>query len=192
MSEGGNRVGGSAQPLDPNGRGFDPQTEKPGAAPENPGDLPIPDQASSKPELVLRELKDLINSGQDLSKIEESTGLSRDQIEQFVKKFEKPEREAAGEGRAVNSDQGNDQAVSPDRKLDSRVNQPLVSGRGNRGPGAVVQDTMRDQTQGLRSQAPAEIRSRFEAYQSSISRSKTKASPTSKAPAPGSGAGTGK
>ena len=174
MSGGGDRKGGSLPPLDPKGQGFDPEAEKPASAPENPGELPVPEGASSKPELVLRELKDLIANGQDLSKIEESTGLSRDQIEQFVKKFEKSKREPSGEGRSVNADIGNDPGIDPDRKLDSRVTGPVVSGRGNRGPGAVSQDLMRDQNQGNRSQAPAEIRSRFEAYQSSISRSKTK------------------
>ena len=137
-----------------------------------PANRVAPEGGAPQSGLVLRQIQDLLKEGGDTSRLEDATGMSRDELEQFVKKFEKPEREAPGEGRELQGEIGEDRVVDPIQGVGDRIKAPLVSGRGQRGPGSAANDAFRDQTQGTRSQAPAEIRSRYEAYQSSISRSR--------------------
>ncbi len=148
---------------------------KPGSPPENPGDLPIPDVGKPQADLVLRKLKDILNSGQDTKPLEDATGMSRQEIEQFVKKFEAPEREPAGEGRDLQGDQHENKTMTP-RKVGDGLRNRVISTQGQRGPGSVSQDDFNNQTQGLRSQVPPELRSGVEAYQNSLSRMKSPAS----------------
>ncbi len=140
----------------------------------NPGENVAPDSGRPQTDLVLRKLKDVLENGKDndVKQLEEATGMSRQEIEQFVEKFQKPKDTGPSRDPGqIEGKLGEPQRLDPNRKLPDQIRSPLVSGRGQRGPGSVVQDSLQDQTQGVRTQAPAQIRSRFEAYQSSISRS---------------------
>jgi hypothetical protein len=180
---GGDRVGGSAAPLGER-QDKDPAPER-AQPPADAGAPLVPEGGASQSDLVLRQIKDLIAEGRDTSRLEEATGMSREELEQFVRKFEKPEREAPGEGRELKGDVREDKVMEPLRGVGERNRSPLVSGSNQRGPSSATRDTFSDQTQGLRSQAPPEIRSRFEAYQSSISRSRGNAPARPAAPPAG-------
>jgi hypothetical protein len=95
---------------------------------------------------------------------------SKEELEQFVKKFEKAPKAEPGAGREIEAKPGKPQAVDPNRKLpelnpSARVNMStLRQGR------ALGDDTVRGNIEGARFVPPPEIRSRFEAYRKSLSR----------------------
>ena len=75
-------------------------TPKPAAPPPtNPGDSPAPDKAPT--ELVLRKLQDLIRENKITPELERDTGMSRSQMEQFVKKFENAQHAPVEPGRPI-------------------------------------------------------------------------------------------
>ena len=105
--------------------------------------------------------------------LEEATGRSREELEQFAKKFEKPPATASrpGEEIEVKPEPGHLPKLDPRRKVAGPNADSKFSGRATREAGATVQDTLRGDSQAIRSEAPPEIRSRVEAYKSSLSRS---------------------
>lgn len=98
--------------------------------------------------------------------------MSRADMEQFVRKFDKPDAGDSGKGREVKGEVRKDENLAPRKDVGERIKAPLITSRAERGTGAIAQDTNASQTQGLRTPAPTEIRSRWEAYQKSISRSR--------------------
>ncbi len=174
---GGNRTGQANLPsLDdkPNDQPAENAGRRPGTPPANPGELPAPDSGRVEPELVLRKLQDILNRGDadQVRRLEDATNMSREELQQFARKFERPDLKAASEGQKLQGDLRRDATVAPRQGIGDRLKGSIIRGRGERGPGTTAQDTLSDQTQGLRTEAPPEIRSRMEAYQNSISRSR--------------------
>jgi hypothetical protein len=121
-------------------------------------------------ELVLRKLDDLLKNDKVTPEMEQQTGMSRGEMEQFVKKFQKPKDAAAGPGRELTVKPGQAQpgvagsnvpALDPKTSFNRRS---TVSTKG------LPQDAVQGNVQGARSQAPLELRSRVQAYRNSLSR----------------------
>jgi hypothetical protein len=127
---------------------------------------------------VLRKLHDLLRDEKAARQLEQDTGLSREQMEQFAKKFEKAPPRPAGEGRDIAVTPGQDRVLDPGRTLPDPLPGQAVRTRNERGAGAVAPDQESGNRQGVRSIAPEEFRNKFDAYRKGISRS---------APAPGAG-----
>jgi hypothetical protein len=117
----------------------------------------------------VQNVKDALKDPAKAKQLEEDSGMTRDQIEQFVKRFEKPKQPAAGPGGEITAEQGKDRTFDPNRSIADPIRQGVVSGRRERAAGSVAQDQISGQSQGTRVQPPAEWRTRFEAYQNTIS-----------------------
>jgi hypothetical protein len=179
--------GGDARPGG-HAEGVPPDPSRPTPTPEsgpseNPGDSIAPDQPQSN--LVLRKLHDLLKDDLTARQLEQETGLSRAQMEQFAKKFEKAPQAPAGEGRDIAVSPGQDQTLDPSRTIPDPLAGQTVPGRNRRGPGLLAPDPEGGNRQGIRSIAPQEYRSQFDAYRKRISRS-------APAPAPAAPATSGR
>ena len=152
---------------EPEGEGPPPEA----AAPTNPGDTVAPDK-HPKPDLVLRKIQDLLKDDAKARALEKETGMSRQELEQFVKKFEKAPHGDPGASRDLTATPGKDKTIDPNRTIADPLAGSTVSGRNQRGAGAVPQDpTAGGNVEGARTVAPVEFRSRFEAYQNSLNHS---------------------
>ena len=147
---------------------------------------------------LLNRLKQMVEKNEITKDIEQATGLSREEIDQFVRRYEAPTedrrtRELGGPGEIVTGPGGDERerrvtlpGETPDGKVLSRT---------GRGSGMVKEDEMRGNLEGARSRVPSALRSRFEAYQKALSRSPgggdSNPSGTSGAPASNTGSGPG-
>ncbi len=121
----------------------------------------------------MNRLKQMVEKNEITKDIEQATGLSREEIDQFVRKYEAPTedrraRQPQESGEIVTGPGGEDRerrvtlpGETPDGKVLSR------SGRGS---GMVKDDEMRGNLEGARSRVPAALRARVEAYQRALSR----------------------
>jgi len=143
-------------------------------------------------EFSLRKVQELLQDKDAASKLEQETGMTREEMEQFTRKFLKDQAPKAGDrpGQEIQAKPGENRAAAPNPTLpgfDPRTN---VSSKILRDRGAVVGDQVRDNAEDIRFIAPPEIRSGFEAYKSTLSRSRT-LNPTRTAPAGNAGPGSG-
>jgi hypothetical protein len=122
-------------------------------------------------DLVLRKLEELLRNNQVTPQLEKETGMSREQMEQFVTKFKGAPKAPAGQGREIKVSPGKEQTI-PNRSLPDLNPGTRVGSRTTRDRGGVVQDQIRDNVEGGRIAVPAELRSGYEAYKSSVSRSR--------------------
>ena len=125
-------------------------------------------------ELVLRKLKDLLREEKVSPELLEESGMSREEMEQFVKKFEGPPKGEVGPGREIEiNSESSGPVLGPNYQGPSSLSGKTVRSRADRASGSVPQDNEQGLNEGYRSMAPLEIRLRWEAFQMSISRSAT-------------------
>jgi hypothetical protein len=165
---GGNRVGRSNENGPPPAVGEPPKPEP--AAPRETGENVAP--ADKEQNLVLRTIRDLLKDDQKSRQLEQETGMSRDELEQFVKKFDKSKivKDPSREGKTLDARPGRDKVLDPNRKLADPLSGTTYSSRSQRGPGTVPQDAGGGNLQGGHTQVPTELRARYEAYRSGLSR----------------------
>jgi hypothetical protein len=138
----------------------------------------------SEPDLVLRKLEDLVRNNQITPELEKATGMSREEMEQFVQKYRKTPRGPDGEGREIKVNPDDPKGSAPQPKLSELKSSVSVKPRTDREGGATPDDQIRENVEGARFVVPPEIRSRYEAYKSSLSRSPA-VQPARRAPASG-------
>jgi hypothetical protein len=120
--------------------------------------------------LVLRKLEDLLRSNQVGPTLERESGMSREQIEQFVTRFKRLRKAAPGPGRTVEVEPGHERAFN-DEPTSIALDWETIGNLTTRSPANVVNDQQRDNVEGIRFVVPSDLRSAFEAYKSSISHS---------------------
>ena len=147
----------------------------PKAAPkaQNSAETVAPDQPGS--ELVLRKLQDMLKDDQATSKLEKETGMSREEMEQFVKKFTKAPKAEPTDGRKIEIKPGEVRPSAPDTAQPPLSPGARFSTQSLRDKGAVVQDQARDNIEANRFAPPREVLPGFEAYTKTLSRAKTPA-----------------
>ena len=121
-------------------------------------------------QLTLRKLDDLLRENKITPEIEKQSGMSKEEMEQFVKKYLGTPKAQPGPGRVIDVKPGEQKNMDP-RRPGPDFNPGDFSPSSERQAGQVVQDTDRNMAQGNRSEAPLEIKSRFEAFKDSLSRS---------------------
>jgi len=146
-----------------------PRSETP---PANAAETVAPDMPQT--DLVLNKLEDLLKRNQVTPELEQATGMSRDEMEQFVKKLKNVPKGPAGPGREIKVKPGAEQKFDPNRTLPELNPNARLGTRTDRTRGSVAQDQIRDNVQGARFEVPSELRSGFEAFKSSLSRSKSR------------------
>ena len=147
-----------------------PRTQEPDQA--EPGENLSPQQKADQ--RLLKRLREMVDKNEISKDLEQSTGLSREEINQFVRKFEAPKAEprdpnATGGTTEVSSKSGNQ---DENRKVSLPGNLPggQVTSRNARNSGMVADDATQGNLEGARSRIPSALRSRFEAYQKGLSR----------------------
>jgi len=146
-----------------------PRAETP---PANAAETVAPDMPQT--DLVLNKLEDLLKRNQVTPEIEKATGMTREEMEQFVTKFKKAPKAPPGPGREIKVKPGADQKFDPNRTLPDINPNARLGTRTDRTRGSVAQDQIRDNVQGARFEVPSELRPGFEAFKSSLSRSKSR------------------
>jgi hypothetical protein len=142
-------------------------------------------------EFTYRNVQDLLKDPDAAKRLSEETGMSPDQIEQFVQRYNKDKmpKGAARPGEDIQVKPGASRPVAPDSTLPGLDPRTHFSTKSLRDAGAVVQDDARNNFETTRFMVPPEIRSGFEAYKSASSRSRT-LNPATNAPAPAGGPGS--
>ena len=172
-SNGGGRTGMN-NPLVNNQEKIEPLPRNNDQPPANPGDSIAPDVPQS--ELVTRTIKDLLQENKFTPDLEQQLGMTRDEAEQFVKKFEKrPEQPPIGEGREIQASPGEEKVFDPARKAPEFNTSGIVSKRTERSGTALATDSMSGLTEGGRSAPPPELRRQWERYRKNLAGSKTPA-----------------
>jgi len=181
QGDGGNRQGQNSEEAPRDESEPSPRAESP---PLNAQETVAPDVPQS--ELVLRKLEDLIKNDKVTPELEKATGMSREEMEQFVEQYRKVPRGPAGEGREIEVDPNEKKRSTAQPKLSELKTTAPVRAQTVRERGASVDDQDHGNVEGTRFVVPPEIRSRYEAYKSSVLRSPS-VQPARPAPASGSG-----
>jgi hypothetical protein len=136
-------------------------------------------------DLVLRTVRDLLDKQADTSDLEAATGMSRSEMEQFVKQYEKVKSAPAGEGREIEVQPG---ASGEDARASADLpglGNHSISTRAIKDRGNIPQDQIRDNQEGVRFAPPPEFRGKVEGYKNAVSRSRPSKPRTAPAPSGG-------
>lgn len=142
--------------------------------PEQPGESNNLTPQQKADQRVLKRLREMVKRDEITKDLEEATGLSREEIDQFVRRYEPPAKDERsrtedGPGEILTKQSGQDK----ERRVNLPANLPggQVTSRTARNSGMVGEDTQQGNLEGARSRIPSALRARFEAYQKSLSRS---------------------
>ena len=157
--------------------------------PDQPGESNNLTPQQKADQRLLKRLREMVKRDEITKDLEEATGLSREEIDQFVRRYEPPAKDertgsSDGPGEILTKQSGQDK----ERRVNLPANLPggQVTSRTARNSGMVGDDTQQGNFEGARSRVPSALRARFEAYQKSLSRSGGRAV-SNAAPAAGSG-----
>jgi hypothetical protein len=187
--------GGGPTPSETAGNPPSPDESKPStpaASRELNADETVAPKNIPQSEFTLRKVQELLKDKDAASKLEQDTGMSREEMEQFVQKMQRDRvpKSADRQGQEIQVKPGTNSPAASNPTLPGLDPRTNFSTKTLRDRGAVVQDQVRDNAEDVRLIAPREIRSGFEAYKSTLSRSRT-LNPTRTAPAPAGGANAG-
>ncbi len=113
--------------------------------------------------------------------------MSKEELNQFVKKFEKPPAGPSGQGRDIDVKLKPGEKLDPDAKLPELKTPVSVSSQVARDRGSIMRDTARNNTEALRSGPPPELKAGWDAYRKSMSTPKTHRPSTTTGTGNGSG-----
>jgi hypothetical protein len=145
----------------------------PSVEPENAKPDDIAPQGQSQSEMVLRTVKDLLAKDAVTPDIEKATGMTREQMEQWVEKYQGKKSPPAGPGREIPVKPG--EQGEPDRpsaNLPGIDRQNRFSTKNLKDRGATPKDDVRNNLEGIRFIAPPEYRSKFEGYKSALAKTR--------------------
>jgi hypothetical protein len=116
--------------------------------------------------------------------VEKQLGMTKDEAEQFVKSFKKPEQQTpVGPGREIKAKPGEEKVFAPDRKGHEFNTNAIVSNKNDRAGSTMPQDSLSGLSEGLKSSPPPEIRRQVEAYFRGINDAKPAAPSATRPPA---------
>jgi hypothetical protein len=166
----------------------DSPVPKRGDEPETPGNGNLAPEGQSQNDLSLRSLQDVLKDTAKTKELEDATGLSREQIEQFVKKYQKPKAGPAGPGREIDlKSNPNSDVARPSSNLPGLDSSTPFSTRSRRASSNVATDEIRDNVESVRLEPPPEMRGKWQGYKSRLEKVRAP-----KRPAPASTKGKGK
>jgi hypothetical protein len=146
-------------------------------------------QGQPQGDLVLRNLHDALKDDRVAKDLEDRTGLSREQLEQFATKFQKPKSGPAEPGREIEVKPGEQEPAKPAANLPGVDSTRRFNRKISRDAGSLPQDTIHNNVEGFRFDPPPEWRGKWEGYKSKLARSQVTAKRSANAkttPAPGS------
>ena len=172
--------GASSGPESPKDESTKPVTTR-ADEPENPGGDTVAPKNQPQSDLFLRKLDEALQDDAKAKDLERDTGVSREQLEQFAKKYEKMKSAPAGPGRDIKVKPGEQTAAQqPSPNLPGLGSSVSFSTAARRKSGSAPQDQLRDNNEAIRLTPPAEFRGRLEGYKNKLMKV---AAPTPKRPA---------
>lgn len=162
---GANRAEPTKDETKPSPRAEEPEDQS--------GDTVAP-EGQSQTDLVLRSVRDLLEKDAVTPELEKETGMTRAEMEQFVKKYERVKSGPAGPGREVQvkpGERGED--AKPAANLPGFNRQDRFSSKNLKDRGTMARDDVRNNLEGIRFAPPQEFRSKVEGYKSSLARSRS-------------------
>ena len=140
--------------------------------------------------MVLRTVKDLLAKDAVTPDLEKETGMTREQMEQFVRKYENVKSAPAGPGREIAVKPGDRERTDhPSANLPGFGRQERYSTKSQKDRGQMVRDDVQNNLEGISFKPPPEFRSKFESYRTSLARTRSGAfsRPAPARPAPAGG-----
>jgi hypothetical protein len=167
---GGGEDGPGSKPGMPKEDKSTPLPDASGQVPQNPDGSIAPDTQGAN--LVIRTIQDLLKENKVTPEVEKQFDMTRGEMEQFVKKFEKGKpRPAAGPGREIKvNGETAERTFDPNRKAPENLPNVAVSNRNDRSGQDSRTDDLHSLSEGSQVAAPRALRSRYDAYRSSIGR----------------------
>jgi hypothetical protein len=163
----------------------DSDPSPPSVEPENDKPDDIAPKGQSQTEMVLRTVKDLLAKDQVTPDIEKATGMTREQMEQWVEKYAGVKSPAAGPGREIPIKPGEqDEHNRPSANLPGIDRQNRFSTKNLKDRGAAPKDDVRNNLEGIRFTPPPEYRSKFEGYKSALAKTRSAAARAARPAAP--------
>ena len=164
-SKGGAPTGPDSSPKDET----KPQTKR-ADEPENQGGDTVAPANQPQGDLFLRKLQDALHDDTKAKDLEKDTGLSREQLEQFVKKYEKVKSPPPGPGREIEVKPGDKVAAKPSANLPGINPATPFSSVTHRSAGKAPQDQIRDNLESARLEPPRVFKERWEGYKNRLSK----------------------
>jgi hypothetical protein len=124
-------------------------------------------------ELNLRGLHELLKDDKTAKQLEKDTGYSREQLEQFTKRYEKAKSAPAGPGRDIDLKGGEQSDAKPSANLPGLDSSTRFSTKNRRERGIAPQDQgsdARGNLEGVRFQPPPEWRGKMEGYKNKLAK----------------------
>ncbi len=189
---GGNRQAGGGAPSGPGGstggeKAADDSQASPRAETKQQGveDTVAPND-QPQTDLTLRRYRDLLDKDQVTPELLNVIGMSKEELNQFVKKYEQKAKTDPIPGREVEVKPGKTPGLDPNIKLPGIDPGISSSTQVVRDRGGIARDTTRNVVEAQRFAPPQELRAGFDAYRNSLSRSKV-VSPSRRGASPKSG-----
>ncbi len=148
-----------------------PPSDASGQVPEKPGESVAPDSGV----LAIRKIQDLLKEDRVTPDVEKQLGMSKGEMEQFVKRYEKSARPKAP-GRAgreikVKGETKPERVFDPNRKAPEALPNVAVSNKSQRQGSDLPTDTNGGLSEGADAPVPKALRGRFNAYKTSTGNS---------------------
>jgi hypothetical protein len=121
-------------------------------------------------DLVLRTLQDVLKDPEAAKKLEQDTGLNREQLDQFVSQYKKVKSGPAGPGRDIEVKPGEQSDAKPASNLPGLDPRTTFSTKNVRNRGTQPQDDVRNNLEGVRFQVPSEWRGKYEGYRTKLAK----------------------
>jgi hypothetical protein len=138
--------------------------------PDDPGKGLVAPEGAAQTDLALREAHAVLADAEKAKNVEQRDGISRSELEQFIKKYEKPKSAPAGPGREINVKPGEQTPVKPSPNLPGINPSNRFSTRTKTDRGSLPQDDVQNNFEDVRFQPPAEFRSKYEGFKNRLSR----------------------
>ncbi len=129
----------------------------------------------SPADLTLRRYRDLLEKDKVTPEMLDHLGMSKEELNQFVKKFESAPKRDPGAAREIDVKPTNTPGLDPNLNLPAINPGTSVSTSTMRDRGGISRDAARDNVEALRYLPPNELKAGFDAYRNSLQRSKTTA-----------------
>ncbi|WP_169976516.1 DUF4175 family protein [Tautonia rosea] len=161
----------------------------PDGPPEVGREAPIPESIDARDQ-KLRRIREALQDEDQTRKLEDLTGMTREEMSQFVERFSGPPEGPAGEGRELEVDlESQSGTIDPNRVVPDPLSGVRQSDGARRSQGTGVNDNLGMSRQGGGTPPPPQLRKLVEAYQRRLSDTNPPASEGRGNPAPGRSGG---
>lgn len=161
--------GGTGSEPGKDGSQPSPKAEEPPTG-NNEGDNVAPG-GTPQGGLNIRKLADLLKDENSAKQLENRSGITREQFEQYVSQFKKQAvNPPAGPGREFEAKPGEQTPGKPSADLPGLPASVRIPSKTVRNPGTMPQDRVRDNLEGPRFNPPVEWRGKWERYQNKLAK----------------------